>query len=179
VSALYTSLVAPQSDPHASVPEVQEPLLGSPSADRSPSEESSQSGEGAGCRRSNRYGHRNSRAPVLRERVEDASRAEGSGTELGRDGARAPTAVRDSFGQRPTEGPGSITIIGPCPPPSPGQGRIRVAGRGELQRAGLEGCWKAGSMLPRTRAATPRDAGGLTRDQRRTGGVGRLPRFVL
>jgi hypothetical protein len=35
----------------------------------------------------------------------------------------------------------------PCPPHRPGQGRIRVAGRGELQRAGLEGCRKAGPML--------------------------------
>ncbi len=154
MSSLYTSLVAPQSDPHASVPEVQESLLGSPAADRSPSEESSQSGEGASHRRNNRYGHGSTRAPVLCERVEDASRAKDPGTELDGDGARAPTAVRGALGQRPTEVPGSITIIGPCPPPSPGQGRIRVAGRGELQRAGLEGCWKADSMLHRTRAAT-------------------------
>ena len=52
--ALCTSLVATQSDPHASVPKVQKPLLGSPSADRPPSEKSSPNGKGAGCRRSNR-----------------------------------------------------------------------------------------------------------------------------
>lgn len=175
MSALYASLVAPQSDPHTSVPEVQEPLLGSPSADRSPSEESTPSGEGAGYRRSNRYGHRSSRAPVLRERVEDASRAEGPGEELDGDGTRAPTAVRGSLGQRPTEGPGSITIIRSLPPTKSGAGAnpSREAGRVAAGRPGglLEGRLDAPSH-PRRH---PRDAGGLTRAQKETGGCRKTP----
>jgi hypothetical protein len=85
------------------------------------------------------------------------------------DGARASPAVWGALGQRPTEGPRSITTIVPCPHHSPGQGRIRVAGRGAWQRAGLDGCRKAGPMLGGTVAATKGNAGVLTRAQRGMG----------
>ncbi len=161
MSALCASLVAPPSDSNAPVPEVQESLLGSPTADGPSSEEYAPGGEGAGHRRSNRTGYRHSRARVLRERAGDASGAEGQGAELGGDGARTPTAVWGAVGQRPTEGPSSIRTMGPCPPPpsgagtnpSRGTGRI-AAGRPERLREGqlaapslprrhTRGCWRA------------------------------------
>jgi hypothetical protein len=94
------------------------------------------------------------------------------------DGAGAPPAVWGALGQRPTEGPRPLTTRVPCPHHSPGQERIRVAGRGEWQQAGLDGCRKASSLRCRTRAATEGDAGVLTRAQRGDGGVGRLPRCI-
>ena len=179
MSALCASLVAPPPDPDAPVPEVQESLLGSPAANEPTSEEQFPGGQGCGHRRINRYDHRNSRARVLRERVGDASRAEGHGAELDGDGAGTPTAVWGSLGQRPTKGPSPITPMGPCPPPQSGAGTNPSRGRCEWQRAGLDGRRKACSMRCRTCAATQGDAGVLTRAQRRAGGVVRFPRFAL
>lgn len=50
MSALCASLVAPQSDSSPPVPEVQESLLGSPTADGPPGEEHSPGREGTGPR---------------------------------------------------------------------------------------------------------------------------------
>ncbi len=146
MSAMCTSLVAPEPDPDAPVSEVQESLLGSPAADGPTGEEQSPGGEGYGHRRINRFGHRNSRARVLRENVGDASRAEGHGAELDGDGARAPTAVWGALGQRPIEGPSPITTMVPCPPPqsgagmnsSRGAGRIAAGRPGRLQEGPLD-----------------------------------------
>jgi excisionase family DNA binding protein len=48
------------------------------------------------------------------------------------DGARASPAVWGALGQRPTEGPRSITTIVPCPPPQPGAGTNPSRGAGRV-----------------------------------------------
>ena len=83
-------------------------------------------------RRINRDGLRNNRAPVLREGVGAASRAEGHGAELDGDGAGAPPAVRGALGQRPTEGPRPITTRVPCPPLPSGAGTNPSRGAGHV-----------------------------------------------
>jgi hypothetical protein len=177
VSAMCASLVAPQPNPDTPVPEVQESLLGSPAADGPTSEEHSPGGERGGHRRINRYGHWNSQAPVLCERVGASSRAEGHGAELDGDGPRAPPAVWGALGQRPTEGFSPITTRVPCPPPPSGAGTNPGRGAGRVA-AGRPGRPQEGWPDARGhRGRHQRDAGVLTRAQRGDGGVGRLPRF--
>lgn len=173
MSALCASLVASQPDPDAPMPEVQESLLGSPTADGPSIEEQSPGGEGAGYRRINRYGHWNSRAPVLRERVGDASRAEGHGAELDGDGTRAPTAVWGALGQRPTEGPRPITTMVPCPPPqsragtnpSRGAGQVATGGPGSLQEGPLDALSRPRRLLRRRWRTDASAEGAIRKDE--------------
>jgi len=172
---MCASLVAPQPDPDAPVSEVQESLLGSPAADGPTSEEQSPVGEGCSHRRINRYGHRNSRARVLRESVGDSSRAEGHGAELDGYGARASAAVWGSLGQRPTEGPSPITTRIPCLSPqsgagtAPSRGAVRVAaGRPGRPQEGWPDALSRPRRHPRRRWRTDASAEGGVRGCRQT-----------
>jgi hypothetical protein len=95
------------------------------------------------------------------------------------DGARAPTAVRGALGQRPTEGPGSITISRSLPPTKSGAGTNPSRGAGRIAAGRPGGLLEGRLDAPSHPRRHPRDAGGLTRAQKGTGGVERLPRFAL
>src|SRR6185503_20951483 len=94
-----------------------------------------------------RYG-----GPLLSTGTSRAQGDEGSRKDLAGDGRTHGTGIRREPGEGSTESARPINTQFPAPPP-PGQGNIRVAGRCTSQRAGLEGCRKAGPML--CRAALP------------------------